>query len=278
MRFETNFPKENRLTRQSIYGGEVYLASANRASRRIVAAALDLMKDVLDTEDLRHAHLCYDDAELFERLGNLRRTLYLDPVYHQMVRDVVADSGFDPDEVAFDPARLRVVLPGGHENPRAAPVYYPHRDTWYAHPQSLIVWWIPLHDLCEEETFRFYPESFDCPVPNDSEIFDYADWIKDGLELKIGWQKKDTGMTAGYPRALEMPASNEGVGFAPNAADNLVFAGGHYHKTLPQDFGTIRFSLDFRVVHLGDASAGLGAPNADNRSVGSTLGDYIQPR
>jgi len=102
-------------------------------------------------------------------------------------------------------------------------------------------------------------------------------WIKDGLELKIGWQKKDSGMTADYPRALEEPNLESGFGFAPKAADQLVFAGSHYHKTLPQDLGTIRYSLDFRAVHLADAKADRGAPNADNRSRGSTLTDYIQP-
>jgi hypothetical protein len=71
---------------------------------------------------------------------------------------VMTEFGFEPEQHAVDPIRLRVVTHGGHENPKAAPVYYTHRDTWYAHPQSQISWWVPLHGVTEEETFVFFPE------------------------------------------------------------------------------------------------------------------------
>ncbi|MEO0415947.1 MAG: hypothetical protein AAF226_13450, partial [Verrucomicrobiota bacterium] len=197
--------------------------------------------------------------------------------YHQHLRDVVDDCGFDSHQVAFDPIRIRVVLPGGHHNPKAAPVYYPHRDTWYAHPESLLVWWIPLHDLKPEETFEFYLSKFDQPVANDSEIFDYSEWIKDGPALKIGWQKEDSGENGGYPSAQVDTRALQGTGFSCAAGGNLIFAGAHFHQTLAQDFDTIRYSLDFRVVHLDDVKSNRGAPNCDNRSRGSTLKDYIYP-
>ena len=49
-------------------------------------------------------------------------------------------------------------------------------------------------------------------------------------------------------------------------------------ETLPQALGRTRFSLDARLVHLGDHARGLGAPNVDGRSRGSALPDYVQPR
>ena len=61
----------------------------------------------------------------------------------------------------------------------AAPVYHPHRDIWYSHPAAMIVWWIPLDDLAPDETFELYPERFAAAVANDSEIFDYGDWVRD---------------------------------------------------------------------------------------------------
>lgn len=95
--------------------------------------------------------------------------------------------------------------------------------------------------------------------------------------MKIGWQKRDSGLTAGYPKALQETLPERAEGFSCKAAENLIFAGAHYHRTLPQDFGTIRYSLDFRVVDLSDVAAGRGAPNADNRSRGDILKDYVQP-
>ena len=200
MNIATSFSEDNSATRQQIYDGQVFLVSGGKASRKLVAATLGLLEQVLETDDVRRAHLIHDDEELFARFGRLRRILYLEHEYHESVRAILADCGFDPDEVAFDPARLRVVLPNGHQNPRAAPVYFPHRDTWYAHPQALAVWWVPLHDLASEETFRFFPESFDSPVPNDSEIFDYADldqgWARVEDRLAEEGQWHDCGLPA----------------------------------------------------------------------------------
>jgi len=213
---------------------------------------------------------------LFARIGRVRKALYLRPSFHDAVRDVIGALGIDPARVAFDPLRLRVICHRGHENPLAAPVYHPHRDTWYGHPRALIAWWIPLDDLAADETFVFYPERFAAPVANDSEIFDYGDWVRDGWELKIGWQK--LGADARYPRAAPGVDGGRAVGFACRAGENLIFSGAHFHATLPQATGRTRYSLDFRIVDLDDHAAGAGAPDVDNRSRGSALRDYVHPR
>lgn len=276
MKFESILPEDNQEMRRRIFDGNVFLAQASDASQELVSSVIAEMQTGLAMKDIRRAHMKWTDSELFERLGALRRHFYLDKSYHRRLEDVLQACGLDVGRVAYDPVRIRVILPGGHRNPLAAPVYFPHRDTWYAHPQSLIVWWIPLHDLRSNETFEFYPDDFARPIENDSEIFDYNDWVKDGPALKIGWQKQNSGITADYPRALETTESKSGVGFSCKSAEQLIFAGSHFHETLAQDFETIRFSLDFRVVHLDDWSSGAGSPNVDNRSKGCTLGDYIQ--
>lgn len=42
----------------------------------------------------------------------------------------------------------------------------------------------------------FYPDRFRAPVDSNSEIFDYGDWVRDGRELKIGWQNRRAGVEA----------------------------------------------------------------------------------
>lgn len=273
--FQPEMPSDSRTTRDRIFAGAVYLKSAGPASLAFVDSVLQLMRDRLGTDDIRAAHNAWSADELFARLGSLRRTIYQEKEFHSHVRAVVAECGFDTERVAFDPARLRVVQPGGHRNPLAAPVYYPHRDTWYAHPQCMIVGWLPLHDLAPEETFELYPDCLCRPVFNDSEIFDYNDWIKDGPSLKIGWQERNSGVTARYPRALDTTVPERVERFSCHAGDTLVFSGAHYHRTLPHDLPQTRYSLDFRIVDRDDIAAGRGAPNADNRSRGSTLKDYV---
>lgn len=276
--FSPQLPDDNQKTRNDLFTGEVYLASTTEACCKLVNEVKQLLSDELDTTDIRHAHMNLSDDAFFASIGKLRRMIYMEEHFHQQVRKIIASLGFDPQRCAFDPLRIRVILPNGHLNEKAAPVYYPHRDTWYAHPQSLIVGWIPLHDLSEAETFQFYPDYFSREVPNNSQIFDYANWIKDGPALKIGWQNKNSGLTANYPRSE--PDHNPGtrIGFKCLTGETLLFAGSHYHQTLPQNFDTIRYSLDFRIVHMDDVAASNGAPNTDNRSKGNILKDYIQPQ
>ncbi len=265
--------------RAALYDGDVFLAPPTAASRALAAAVRARLAEVLGcaAPEIRDAPQQMANDELFARIGTLRRELYLEPRFHDALRAVIAGGGLDPSRVAFDPLRLRVVRHLGHENPLAAPVYHPHRDTWYAHPRALIAWWIPLDDLAPHETFVFHPDRFRAPVDNDSEVFDYGDWVRDGWELKIGWQQLAAGVTARYPRAAPGADFGRAVGFACREADNLVFSGAHLHATLPQATGRTRFSLDFRIVDLPDHAAGLGAPNVDNRSRGSSLADYVQP-
>lgn len=262
--------------RRAIYAGDVFLAPPTAASARLVATARADLAAALGCApaEVRDVPQQLPNAELFRRIGAFRKALYLEPRYHAAIRDVIAAYGIDPARVAFDPLRLRVIRHEGHHNPLAAPVYHPHRDTWYAHPPALIAWWIPLDDLAAHETFVFYPDKFAVPVDNDSEIFDYDDWVRDGWELKIGWQK--LGTDARFPRSAPGVDGGRSVGFACRAGDNLVFSGAHFHATLPQATGRTRFSLDFRIVDLDDHAAGLGAPNVDNRSRGSALRDYVR--
>jgi hypothetical protein len=264
--------------RAALYAGEVFLGPPTAASRHLAGEVTARLADALGCApaEVRDAPQRLPNEELFARVGALRRELYLAPRFHALLRDVVAAGGHDPSRVAFDPLRLRVVRHRGHEDPRAAPVYHPHRDTWYAHPRALIAWWIPLDDLAAEETFVFYPERFAAPVDNDSEVFDYADWVRDGWELKIGWQKLAAGIEARYPRAAPGADGGRAVGFSCRLGENLLFSGAHFHATLPQATGRTRFSLDFRIVDLDDHAAGLGAPNVDNRSRGSALADYVR--
>jgi len=274
----TDPPADNAEVRRALYAGTVFRLAPTPTSTRLVAEALALLEaELADVGPIREAQFRLSNDEFFRRMGRLRKKLYTEPRYHQAVRDLVTECGFDARRTAFDPIRLRVVMHRGHENPRAAPVYYAHRDTWYANPQAQITWWVPLHDLAEAETFLFYPDYFAAPVPNNSEEFDYDDWMRNGSDLKIGWQDPDAGTTANYPGFGGGARPERVVSFACRAAEVVLFAGAHFHQTRHNETGRTRFSLDVRTVHLDDRARGVGAPNVDNRSTGSAARDYVQP-
>lgn len=278
--FERALPADNHALRQDLYDGRLFHLDPPPVAEALLADARALLQAALgDVDpDVRLAPQRLGNDEFFRRMGGLRRALFTDERFHRHLRRLAEGLGFDLDAVAFDPLRLRIIAHRGDQNPAAAAVYYPHRDTWYAHSQSLIVGWLPLDDLDEDETFVFFPDYFRRPAPNDSEVFDYDQWVADGWSLKIGWQDPRAGLLARYPRLTGELGPTEALGFACKAGELLLFSGAHLHQTRVQARGRTRYSLDFRLVDRRDHAAGRGAPNVDNRSRGSALPDYVPGR
>ncbi len=258
----------------ALYAGEVFLLPPTTASDELAQSVQVMLADALGPDP--GAIYCGQSADHFRILGALRKRLFTEADMHAALFRVVESLGHDPKEFLCDPLRLRVVESGGHDNPRAAPVYTPHRDTWYAHPQSLVTWWIPLADTAASETFVFYPDCFARAVANDSHNFEYRAWVEKGWDLKIGWQDREAGRTEHYPGALGPFETGLPRGFACKRGQILVFSGAHFHETLRQTSGRTRFSVDFRLVHAGDLRAGRGAPNVDARARGSAIADYVR--
>lgn len=274
--FVDDLPSSQDEAKQSIYGGSVYLLKANDASLQLVNQTIERIQQEVGT-DFREAHLAFSAEEFFVRIGKLRKQIYTSNDFHQLLNAVIASLGFQLNRTAYDPARIRVISPGGHLNPAASAIYYGHRDTWYANSQSMITWWIPLHAIGEDESFDFYPEQFLKPVKNDSEIFDFEVWTRDGQKNRIGWQDKKTGEVESYPRLLEKPDGLKATVVA-QAGDILLFSAQHLHQTRPNTTIKSRFSLDFRTVDINDHATNIGASNVDNRSTGSSLSQFVRPK
>ncbi len=274
--FQTRIDGPNAAVRGALYRGDVFLLPRTAASLALVAEIWTAAAEELgDCDSARQAQFRLSDGEYFARVGRLRKLFYTQRKFHEGVAAVMASAGFDPAEHAFDPIRLRAIAHDGHLNPAAQALYYGHRDTWYSNPQSMITWWIPLHDVRPEETFEFFPDHFGRVVLNDSECFDFETWVADGQARRIGWQDSQTGRTARYPRLLNEPTART-IPVECRAGEILLFAGQHLHKTRPNRTGRTRFSIDFRTVHLDDHACGRGPRNVDNRSSGSSLRQMIR--
>jgi hypothetical protein len=278
MEIQSVLPRDNERLRRAIYDGTIFRLGPVPATQRLVGEVLALIESELGQDGpIRQAQFRRSGDELFQAVGRLRKRLFEERRFCELMREVVASFGFDPEENAFDPVRLRVMSHLGHANPSAAPVYYAHRDTWYAHPQCQVSWWVPLHDLTEQQTFVFFPDYLRQGIENDSGKFNYDQWISGRDSLRIGWQDKNAGLTALYPATRADLAAAPRLPFSCRAAEVILFAGAHLHQSVPNETGTTRFSVDFRTVHLGDHQRGIGAPNADNRSTGSALQHYLHP-
>lgn len=205
-------------------------------------------------------------GDFLARLQQVRQELSQSP-WGSRCREFLGSLGIDLDEFALDRFRLRGVAPGAESIPAAAAAFYAHRDCWYANPQAQINLWMPLHDVDGSSSFGFYPELFAVPVENDSDGFDYADFVEHG-----GFQSTARVPVHPHWTAAEQPDPSYCVELKRGSL--LLFSASHLHRSLPNRSGRVRFSIDLRLVHRQDHAQGMGAPNCDNRCRGSALADY----
>ena len=198
-----DFASTNQDSRKKLLmNGDICLCAPNEFSIALVSNITEIIKDTFNTNDIRTIHNTYSNEEIFLTIGKLRREFFSDKSTQNLTFKLLEANGFNLNQVLLDPFKLRTVMPHERNNPKAAPTYYCHRDTWYAHSGSTINVWIPLHDVTKEETFVFYPYYFDKPVPNNSDIFDYNEWKANWAEYIIGWQKLDTSAHVEYGSRL----------------------------------------------------------------------------
>ncbi|MCC7386170.1 MAG: hypothetical protein IT384_30275 [Deltaproteobacteria bacterium] len=262
-------PIEGEALRREIYRGRVLFRAANESTLALVGQARALLEHELGLP-IEMAAVRMPAEAHFAAIGRVRQQLLADR-FLDLLRAILAGVGLDPPELAIDRPRLRAVLDRGHTHPAALAAYYAHRDTWYANPAAQMNFWIPLHDVRSEETFAIYPDAFAVPVANDSASFDWG-----VFKAVAGWQCPHAPEGTAYPRATESIARWTPLAVEGRAGDLVIFSGAHLHQTQAHAAGRTRLSLDFRAVHLGDHAQGLGAPEVDNRSRGSTLGDYVR--
>ena len=254
-----------RALAEAVHAGEILLIEATNGSRNLVSEVVRVLTTTLREEP----HLGLHE---FPLLAEGRRAVETTALVATLAAAVFRDLGF-PDDARMDQPRLRFVPFGAEKVPAAESMFTAHRDTWYACPQAQINAWVPLHDLPESQSFVFYPDFFDNPIPNTSADFEFQSWME-----RIGWHGKAT--LADYPRPigalLRAGETVKGVGvprptvdlrFSARAGDIVLFAGHHLHQTRPNPIaGTTRFSIDFRLVPPWPGAP----PSVDDASQGAT--------
>jgi len=106
-------------TRRALYAGERLLLPPTDASLEAVDAARALLARELGLDDVRRAHERLSPEALFERIGRVRRALFLEPSWHDRVREVIAACGVEPGGVGAGVVRcVQVDRARVHRDPR----------------------------------------------------------------------------------------------------------------------------------------------------------------
>jgi len=207
---------------------------------------------------------------LLTRMKQIRDQIMLSQESTELLCPVWQELGFSLEDLYFDAIRIRCVPDRYHENPEAISVSYIHRDPWYANPQCQLNLWIPIYDVKKDAGFRIYPKYFTNPIPNNSNLFDYNEWMEMG-----GFQANQTpvGKTRIFPSPKIEPMDNSTIDVFGESGELTLFSSHHLHGTSANVSGIARFSLEVRFVCYSHLEQKKGPLKLDNQSIGSTLID-----
>ena len=269
--FDSALPEP--LVRQKLYEGDLFMYSPSPSVRALCDFARSLTEQAFGSVHPTVAQHHFAPDEYARILGQLKPLFINHPHSKLLIRNILAERGFDLEKTYFDVPRMRTATSHGYLTTGLAYSFNPHRDTWFSAPLSQLNWWLPLYDLEADNCLTFYPHYWDQPIANESPYYDCRDWYAEERRLKA----------QGLPDLRKRPGPLEPVAQAGElrlvgqVGGVLLFSGAHLHGTVPNTTGRTRFSLDFRTVHLDDVVAHTGAPNLDNECTGTLMGDFLHP-
>jgi hypothetical protein len=259
--------------RRSLYEGQLFHFSPTPSSLELIRLAREMARDAFAPLDPESAQFRLPVEKYVEVLAALKPRFIHHPKCKELLPGILSELGCDPAKTYFDVPRLRTATSGGYLTAGIAYAFHPHRDTWYSAPMCQINWWMPVYEIEPENAMAFHLRYWAHAVRNGSAEYNYAEWNR---ESRRNAAQHITVDTRKQPRPEEPVELDPQVRLVCPPGGIIVFSGAHLHSTVPNTSGRTRFSIDFRTVHLDDATANVGAPNVDSASTGTTMADYLR--
>ncbi|HEX2819847.1 MAG TPA: phytanoyl-CoA dioxygenase family protein [Streptosporangiaceae bacterium] len=257
--------------RLQLYTGNLVILTRLQALRHFVEYTREELTGLFKPHDPEHVHEHIDPPEMAKILGTWKPRFIHSERSRELVRAVIQEAGFPPEDTHYDLPKPRTSFPVGHLTTGVAFAFPWHRDVWYSAPAQQINWWLPVFPVRDDNAMSFDLQSFAREVPNSSDTFDY--YQNNASRLTTAAQV--TREHQARPGALNHKPSQELV-ILPAPGEVLLFSGAHLHASTPNTSGQARFSVDFRTVNVPDLIAGLGAPVVDARCTGTAIRDFIK--
>lgn len=258
--------------RAGLYAGNIYINSATKSSLALVALARQMLEEAFAPHDPRTIHRHLSPEQVAAILGTLKPRFVHHPECKTLIREMMLENRVDIDKTYFDVPRMRSAYPSHFLSSGIAYAFHPHRDTWYSAPMCQINWWFPIYPIEPGNGMGFYPDYFDKPVKNNSEIYNYYEWNTKHRASAAQHVKSDTREQPKPQEKIDPPS----LCYVSPPGSAILFSGAQLHETIPNSTDMARYSIDFRTVHLDDVIAHRGAPNIDSRCTGTTMRDYLR--
>ncbi len=259
--------------RKELYQGSLFVNSPSPYALRLCVLAKELIEETFDSLDPLTLHETLPVEQCVEKLAVLKPRFIHHPKSKEYIQGMLAEAGCDPEKTYFDVPRLRTAFPGDYLKSGIAFAFHPHRDTWYSAPQCQLNWWMPVYPLNADNCMAFHPHYFDHPLKNGSSSYNYQKWNEESRKNAAQHVKADTRV---QPKPEEPVMMEPQVRLVCNVGAPFLFSAAHLHSTVPNSTSVIRYSIDFRTVHLEDVLNRTGATNIDSACTGSTMNDYLR--
>lgn len=261
------------IRRARLYKGSLFVSSPSSYALKLCQLAKDLIEETFHPLDPLTLHETLPVEQCVEKLAVLKPQFIHNARSKEFIQGMLGEAGCDLEKTYFDVPRLRTAFPGDYLKSGIAFAFHPHRDTWYSAPFSQINWWMPVYPLSAKNCMAFHPHYFDRPLKNGSHLYNYQKWNQESRKSAAQHVKTDTRVQPKPEEAVEMEPE---VRLVCNVGAPFLFSAAHLHSTVPNTSRHIRYSIDFRTVHLDDVLNGVGARNVDSACTGSTMNDYLR--
>jgi hypothetical protein len=259
--------------RKLLFDGEIFVYSPMPSSTAFIKFAQSMIEDAFGGRDPRTAQEDMGVEEYAELLGKLKPAFIHHPESKRHIQNMFDEMGIDRNKTYFDVPRMRSSTSGGYLTTGIAYAWHAHRDTWYSAPQCQINWWMPIYEIESNNAMAFHPRYWTKPVKNSSSGYNYYKWNKEHRGANVAKLTKEDNRP--LPRATEPMELDPQYRIICPPGGIILFSAAHMHSSVPNTSGLTRFSTDFRVVHVDDALAKVGAPNVDSACTGTVMRDFL---
>ena len=259
--------------REELYRGSVFVYSPSPSAMKLCEFARELIEKDFYPHDPRKIHDNMPVEQCVEILADLKPRFIHHARSKELIQGLLAERGCDLEKTYFDVPRLRTAFPSDYLASGIAYAFHPHRDTWYSAPFSQLNWWMPVYEICPENSMAFHPRYWSEAIANSSATYNYYEWNRSSRQSAAQHIKTDT---REQPRPQVPLGPDPHLQVVARVGEVMLFSAAQLHSTVPNTCGVTRYSIDFRTVHLDDVWKKCGAPNVDSAATGTTLRDYIR--
>jgi hypothetical protein len=259
--------------RAELYRGSLFSHSPKSGGLELCQLAQEMIEEAFRPFCPLTVHENMLAEKCAEILADLKPKFIHHPQSKRCIQKMLLESGCDLTKTYFDVPRLRTAFPGDYLKSGIAYAFHPHRDTWYSAPFCQINWWMPVYELNGENCMAIHPHYFNRPIKNGSHQYNYHKW---NLESRYNAAQHVKADTRVQPRPEEPVDLDPQVRLVCGVGAAYQFSAAQLHSTVPNTSNVVRYSIDFRTVHLDDIMNRKGPRNVDSACTGTTIGDYLR--